>query len=42
MTGLSSRIEAKSKPFAWIGERGTTTYKEYSETFSFFSRELKD
>ena len=27
MTGFGSRIDPKSKPFAWIGDRGTTIYE---------------
>ena len=27
MTGFGSRIDFKSKPFAWIGDRGTTIYE---------------
>lgn len=27
ITGFGSLIEAKSKPFAWIGSLGTTTFK---------------
>ena len=26
MTGFGSRIDPKSNPFAWIGDRGTTIY----------------
>ena len=27
MTGFGSRIELKSNPFAWIGDRGTMIYE---------------
>jgi hypothetical protein len=27
MTGFGSRIDPKSRPFAWIGDRGTTIYE---------------